>query len=129
MMVLCDAYCEEEVGENDTRTVLKMHPELAPIKAGIFPLVKKPELLDMATKIKDELSEDFKVLFDEKGSIGKRYRRQDEAGTPFCITVDFDGLEDGTVTLRHRDTMEQERVKASELSTILRKSMKSWSRQ
>lgn len=129
MMVLCDAYTEEQVGENDTRTVLKMHPALAPIKAGIFPLVKKPELMEMASKIKEDLSEDFKVQFDEKGSIGKRYRRQDEAGTPFCITVDFDGLEDGTVTLRNRDSMEQERVNASELSAILRKSMKSWSRQ
>jgi len=82
----------------------------------------------MAAKIKDELSEDFKVQFDEKGSIGKRYRRQDEAGTPFCITIDFDGLEDNSVTIRHRDTMVQERIPADKVAEVMRAAMKSWKR-
>jgi glycyl-tRNA synthetase len=128
LMALCDAYSEEEVSEGDVRTVLKLHPDLSPIKAGIFPLVKKPELMEMAAKIKDELSEDFKVQFDEKGSIGKRYRRQDEAGTPFCITIDFDGLEDNSVTIRHRDTMVQERIPADKVAEVMRAAMKSWKR-
>src|SRR5690625_5575769 len=89
MMVLCDAY-REEIVEGETRTVLKMHPKLAPIRAGIFPLVKKPELQELARSIEEDLREDYNVLYDESGSIGKRYRRLDEAGTPFCITVDFD---------------------------------------
>ncbi|MFN2431095.1 MAG: His/Gly/Thr/Pro-type tRNA ligase C-terminal domain-containing protein, partial [Cryomorphaceae bacterium] len=87
LMVLCDAYREEEV-DGDTRTVLKLHPKLAPTKVGIFPLIKKPELQELAKKVEFELRDEYNVLYDESGSIGKRYRRQDEAGTPFCVTVD-----------------------------------------
>ncbi len=131
LMVLCDAYREEEVpGEDgstpEIRTVLKLHPRLAPITAGIFPLVKKPELVEVARRIQADLAEDYQVQYDEKGSIGKRYRRLDEAGTPFCITVDFDGLNDGTVTLRDRDTMRQERVPAEAVSGIIRARIKNW---
>ncbi|MEX0771415.1 MAG: glycine--tRNA ligase [Balneolaceae bacterium] len=125
LMVLCDAYREEEV-EDDTRTVLKMHPKLAPTKAGVFPLIKKPELQELARKIEGDLREDVTVLYDESGSIGKRYRRQDEAGTPFCITVDFDGLEDQTVTLRYRDSMEQDRIPADKVGEVIREKMKNW---
>src|SRR5699024_4837977 len=104
LMVLCDAWREEEV-EGDMRTVLKLKPKLAPTKAGIFPLIKKDKLQHLAHKIEADLRDDYKVLYDESGSIGKRYRRQDEAGTPFCITVDFDGVEsegEDTVTIRYR---------------------------
>ncbi len=125
LMVLCDAYREEEV-EGEVRTVLKMHPKLAPITAGVFPLVKKPELQNLARKIEDDLREDFNVLYDESGSIGKRYRRLDEAGTPFCITVDFDGLEDNTVTIRFRDDMKQERIQVEHVSEVIRKETKNW---
>ena len=125
LMVLCDAYREEEV-EGETRTVLKMHPELAPITAGIFPLVKKPELQELSRKIEKDLREDYRVLYDEAGSIGKRYRRLDEAGTPFCITVDFDGLEDNTVTIRYRDDMKQERISADKVGEVIRSASKSW---
>ncbi|HKJ45636.1 MAG TPA: glycine--tRNA ligase [Balneolales bacterium] len=131
LMVLCDAYREEEVagekeGSVESRTVLKMHPKLAPITAGIFPLVKKPELKEIAHKITDNLSDDFKVQYDEKGSIGKRYRRLDEAGTPFCFTVDFESLDDQTVTLRDRDSMEQIRVSWDNLDRAIRDKMKEW---
>lgn len=125
LMVLCDAYREEEV-DGDSRIVLKLHPKLAPTKVGIFPLIKKPELQELAKKIETDLVEDFTVQYDESGSIGKRYRRQDEAGTPFCVTVDFDGLEDDTVTIRYRDDMKQERVKVDQLETVIRDRMKSW---
>lgn len=125
LMVLCDAYREEEV-DGDSRVVLKLHPKLAPTKVGIFPLVKKPELQELAHIIEAELKEDYTVLYDESGSIGKRYRRQDEAGTPFCVTIDFEGLEDNTVTIRHRDSMEQSRVSVEQLSDVIRKEMKSW---
>lgn len=125
LMVLCDAYREEEV-DGDTRTVLKLHPKLAPTKVGIFPLMKKPELQELAHKIEEELKQEYTVRYDEAGSIGKRYRRQDEAGTPFCITVDFDGLDDNTVTIRYRDDMEQERVPVDKLSTVIHEKMRSW---
>jgi glycyl-tRNA synthetase len=132
LMVLCDAYREETVpgekeGTQETRVVLKMHPRLAPITAGIFPLIKKPELIEVARRIESDLSDDYKVLFDEKGSIGKRYRRLDEAGTPFCITVDFDGLEDQTVTIRDRDTMTQERIGWDNVASVIKARMKNWS--
>jgi glycyl-tRNA synthetase len=125
LMVLCDAYREEEVDE-EVRIVLKMHPKLAPITAGIFPLVKKPELQELARKIEGDLREDFNVLYDESGSIGKRYRRLDEAGTPFCITVDFDGLEDHTVTIRYRDDMKQDRIDVSRVADVIRRETKNW---
>ncbi len=125
LMVLCDAYREEEVN-GEKRTVLKMHPELAPIQVGVFPLIKKPELQELARKIERSLREDYAVQYDEAGSIGKRYRRLDEAGTPFCITVDFDGLEDNTVTIRHRDDMSQERISVDKIAEVIKDGMKRW---
>lgn len=110
---LCDAYDEEQIDEKDTRVVLRLHPALAPFKAAILPLSKK--LSDSAKEVFDELSKDFLIDFDEVGSIGKRYRRHDEIGTPICITYDFDSVEDSCVTVRDRDTMKQERIKISEL--------------
>jgi len=128
LMVLCDAYREEEV-DGDMRTVLKMNPKLAPTQVGIFPLIKKDKLQDLAHKLEEELREEFSVLYDESGSIGKRYRRQDEAGTPFCVTVDFDGVEsegEDTVTIRYRDNMSQDRVPVSKLADVIRDGMKDW---
>lgn len=115
---LCDAFNEEIIGENDSRVVLKLHPALAPFKAAVLPLSKK--LSDGALKVFAALSKEFMVDYDETGSIGKRYRRQDEIGTPFCITYDFDSESDKTVTIRNRDTMEQERVNISDLVSYLR---------
>ena len=110
---LCSAYDEEELESGDTRTVLHFHPALAPVKIGILPLSKK--LSDGAMKVYEELAKEYNCEFDERGNIGKRYRRQDEIGTPYCVTFDFDSLEDGAVTVRDRDTMEQERVKIEDL--------------
>ena len=111
---LCAAYDEEELGEGDVRTVMHFHPAIAPVKIGILPLSKK--LNDKALEIYDELSKKYNCEFDDRGNIGKRYRRQDEIGTPFCITVDFETEEDGKVTVRDRDTMEQVRINISELN-------------
>lgn len=119
---LCNAYQEEVLSENDTRTVLHFHPALAPFKAAILPLSKK--LSEGALKIYAELSSDFMVDFDETGSIGKRYRRQDEIGTPFCITYDFESETDNMVTVRDRDSMEQTRLPISELKTFLENKLK-----
>lgn len=110
---LCDAYDEEEIGENDKRVVMRLHPALAPYKACILPLSKK--LGEEAKKIRNYLSEYFMVDYDDSGSIGKRYRRQDEIGTPFCITYDFDSQTDNCVTVRDRDSMKQERVSIDSL--------------
>ena len=118
---LCNAYDEEEIGEGDVRTVLRLHPALAPFKAAILPLTKK--LSEKSDEVYNELSKYFMIDTDVSGSIGKRYRRQDEIGTPFCITVDFDTLEDDCVTVRFRDTMEQERIKISELKDFIEKSL------
>ncbi|MEG2338954.1 MAG: glycine--tRNA ligase [Clostridium sp.] len=114
---LVDAYEEEEVSEGDTRVVLKLHPALAPIKAAILPLSKK--LSEEADEVFTMLSKKFNVEFDETGSIGKRYRRQDEIGTPFCITYDFDSKEDKCVTIRERDTMEQVRIPIDEVCAYI----------
>jgi len=114
---LSEAYDEENVGDDDVRTVLRFHPALAPVKAAVLPLSKK--LGDDAMAVYAELSKHFNCEYDDAGSIGKRYRRQDEIGTPFCITFDFDSLEDAAVTVRFRDSMEQERVKISELVQYL----------
>ncbi len=110
---LCAAYDEEEIGEGDVRTVLHFHPALAPVKIGVLPLSKK--LNENAMKVFEELSKECNCEFDDRGNIGKRYRRQDEIGTPFCVTYDFDSEEDKCVTVRNRDTMEQERIAISEL--------------
>ena len=112
---LCNAYDEEEIAEDDTRVVLHLHPALAPFKVAVLPLSKK--LSEKAEEVYTQLSKNFMCDYDETGSIGKRYRRQDEIGTPFCITIDFDTLEDNTVTIRDRDTMEQVRVKIEELES------------
>ncbi len=117
LAVLSGAYDEEEVGENDVRTVLRLHPCLAPFKVAVLPLSKK--LGEKAMEVYDELSKYFMVDYDEAGSIGKRYRREDEIGTPFCITYDFDSLEDNCVTIRDRDTMEQVRLPISELKSYI----------
>ena len=114
---LCEAYDEEEVGEGDVRTVLRFHPALAPIKAAVLPLSKK--LSEQAGEIYEELSKYFQCEYDDAGSIGKRYRRQDEIGTPFCITYDFESVEDKAVTIRLRDSMEQVRVPIAELKNWL----------
>ncbi|NFT92608.1 glycine--tRNA ligase [Clostridium botulinum] len=118
---LIEAYDEEELDGGDSRTVLHLHPALAPFKAAILPLSKK--LSENALEVYSNLSKKFNIDFDETGSIGKRYRRQDEIGTPYCITVDFDTLEDQCVTIRNRDTMEQERIKISELEAYIEKSL------
>ncbi|RPF50680.1 glycine--tRNA ligase [Aquisalibacillus elongatus] len=114
---LADAYEEEELEDGSTRTVMKFHPAVAPFKAAVFPLSKK--LNEEAQEVFAELSQDFMVDYDESGSIGKRYRRHDEIGTPYCITYDFDSKEDGQVTVRNRDTMEQTRMPISELKAFL----------
>lgn len=126
LMVLCDAYREEEI-DGDSRTVLKLDPRLAPVQVGIFPLIKKPELQEIAHKIEKELREDYSVQYDESGSIGKRYRRLDEAGTPFCITVDFETIEDDNkVTIRYRDDMSQVRIPIEKVGDVIRDGIKDW---
>jgi glycyl-tRNA synthetase len=106
---LVDAYTEEEVN-GEARTVLKLHPRIAPTKAAVFPLSKKEPVSTIARELYDDLKGDYRLFYDDSGSIGRRYRRQDEAGTPFCVTVDFDTIDDKQVTIRDRDTLEQERV-------------------
>ena len=106
---LVDAYTEEEVN-GEARTVLKLHPRIAPTKAAVFPLSKKQPVSTIARELYDDLKGDYRLFYDDSGSIGRRYRRQDEAGTPFCVTVDFDTIDDKKVTIRDRDTLEQERV-------------------
>ena len=114
---LCNSYEEQEIAEGDTRTVLHLHPALAPYKVAILPLSKK--LSEKAEEVHSKLSKKFMCDYDEAGSIGKRYRREDEIGTPYCVTIDFDTLEDGAVTIRDRDTMEQVRLKIDELEKYL----------
>jgi glycyl-tRNA synthetase len=118
LAVLCDAYHEEEVN-GEKRIVLKLTPEIAPIKAAILPLSKKPELSGLAKEIFADIAGDWRIEYDETQSIGKRYRRQDEIGTPYCITVDFDSLEDKAVTVRERDTMNQDRIAITDLKAYL----------
>ena len=117
LAILCNAYEEEDLGEGDSRVVLHLHPTLAPYKVAILPLSKK--LSDKSQEVYEMLSKDFMCDYDEAGSIGKRYRREDEIGTPYCVTIDFDTLEDGKVTVRDRDTMEQERVAIADLKNWL----------
>jgi glycyl-tRNA synthetase len=119
---LVDAYDEEEV-RGETRNVLRFHPALAPTKAAIFPLVKKEGMPEIARSIYDDLKKYFTCFYDEKGAVGRRYRRQDEAGTPFCITVDGDTLKDRTVTVRERDSMEQSRVSTDQIKAYLREKL------
>lgn len=119
---LCDAYDEEEVGEGDVRTVLRLHPALAPYKAAVLPLSKK--LSEPARELWQKLADHFMVDYDEAGTIGKRYRREDEIGTPFCITYDFESQEDGCVTIRFRDTMEQVRLPMDEVLLFIEERLK-----
>jgi glycyl-tRNA synthetase len=116
---LCEAYTEDEApdenGKMQTRTVMKFHPRLAPVKAAIFPLVKKDGMPEVAKDLYRALKAKFPVFYDEKGAVGRRYRRQDEAGTPYCITIDGETLSDKTITIRDRDSLEQWRVKADDV--------------
>ena len=128
LAVFSNSLVEEELDNNTTRTVLKLPAVLAPFKAAVLPLVKKDGLPEIAKDIVNQLKWDFNVDYDEKDAVGRRYRRQDANGTPFCITVDHDTLEDQTVTIRHRDTMEQKRVKIDELRDLIKQEvdMKHW---
>jgi glycyl-tRNA synthetase len=119
LSIMCHSYCEEKLENGETRVVLRLPAALAPIKCTVMPLVKKDGLPEKAREIIDELKFHFNCQYDEKDSIGKRYRRQDAIGTPYCVTVDFDSLQDDTVTIRFRDSMEQKRVKISELRGII----------
>ncbi len=127
---LCDAYREEvttdEAGKEDVRVVMGLHPEIAPFKVAVLPLSKKEELSSISEKLRDQLAEDFDVNYDESQSIGKRYRRQDEIGTPFCVTVDFDTINDQAVTVRHRDKMTQERVAITQLNAYIASKLKTF---
>jgi glycyl-tRNA synthetase len=124
LAVLCEAYAEEEIN-GETRTVMKFHPRLAPIKAAIFPLVNKEGMPDIAHQLYRDLKADFNVFFDDKGAVGRRYRRQDEAGTPYCITIDGQTLQDQTVTIRDRDTLKQERIAVKEVANVIRARLRS----
>jgi len=119
LAVLSEAYDEEEIAEGDTRVVLHFAPHIAPIQVAVLPLMKKDGLAEGAQEIFAGLAGNFRTTYDESGSVGKRYRRQDEVGTPFCITFDYDSKEDDTVTVRERDSMKQERVAVSELQNYL----------
>lgn len=129
LAVLCDAYDEEivtaEDGTTETRTVLRLHPRLAPVTAAVFPLVNKDGMPEAAQAIYKDLQRSFRVDYDTSGAIGRRYRRQDEVGTPFCITVDGQTITDGTVTIRDRDTMQQERISANALEEAIRRRLHS----
>lgn len=119
LAVMCEAYEEETLEDGSVRTVMHFHPSLAPIKVAVLPLVKKGGLKELAGDIKDQLKNHFNVFYDEKGAIGRRYRRMDEAGTPYCVTIDFDTLDDQAVTVRDRDSMDQIRVPIAELQNWL----------
>ena len=119
LSVLSAAYNEEQVG-NETRVVLNLPPALAPVKVAVLPLVKKDGLPELARKIMNELKFDMNCEYEDKDSIGRRYRRQDAIGTPFCITVDHQSLEDDTVTIRYRDSMEQERIPINKVASLVR---------
>ena len=106
---------KDEKGQPQERIFLKFHPRLAPIKAAVFPLVKKDDMPEIASEIYGELKKQFSVFYDDKGAVGRRYRRQDEIGTPFCITVDGQTVQDGSVTIRDRDTLKQERLNKDDI--------------
>ena len=124
LALLCEAYTEDEApdekGAMQARTLMRFHPRLAPIKAAVFPLVKKDGMPEVARDIYRQLKPHFNVFYDEKGAVGRRYRRQDEAGTPYCITVDGQTLSDGTVTIRDRDSLEQWRVNKEDCAAQIR---------
>ena len=120
---LCEAFTEDEApdekGKMQTRTVMRLHPRIAPIKAAVFPLVKKDGMPEVAHEIYGNLKQHMTVFYDEKGAVGRRYRRQDEAGTPYCVTVDTETLENQTVTVRDRDSLEQCRIHINDLTAEL----------
>ena len=123
LQVMSAAYCEEDLskdGKKDSRVVLRFPAALAPVKLAVMPLVKKDGLPEKAQQIIDMVKFDYNCQYDEKDSIGKRYRRQDAIGTPFCVTVDYQTLEDNTVTIRHRDSMEQERISIDAIPALLK---------
>ena len=128
MMVLAEAYAEEQIKEGDTRTVMRFHPRIAPLKVAILPLVKRDGMPDVARCIEADLRSHLRVFYDESGAIGRRYRRMDEVGTPFCLTVDSDTLQDDTVTIRERDSMAQERVKIADLLGEITGRISAWKR-
>lgn len=116
LTVLLDAYDEDEIG-GEQRIVMRFSPQIAPVLIAILPLMKKEELADPAKKLFNDLKGKFSVEYDDGGAIGKRYRRQDEIGTPYCVTIDYQTLEDGTVTLRDRDSSKQERIKIDKIES------------
>ena len=122
LALLCSAYTEEEVN-GETRKLLKIKPQIAPVQVAVLPLSKKPPLMEMGHKIQQRLQADWFMEYDASGSIGKRYRRQDEIGTPFCVTIDFESLEDQKLTVRDRDTMKQDRIPIDSVETFLREKM------
>ena len=128
LMVLSDAYEEEEIEAGDVRTVLHFHPAVAPITAAVLPLVKKDGIDELARKVENRLREDYNIFYDQSGAIGRRYRRMDEVGTPYCITVDYESKDDDCVTLRFRDSMEQKRVPIHSLSQVIAEEMKNYKR-
>ncbi|MGD1823086.1 MAG: glycine--tRNA ligase [Pleomorphochaeta sp.] len=128
LMALCDAYEEEEL-DGDKRTVLHFHPEIAPIEVAVLPLVKKDGIADMAKDLEKELRSDFATFYDQSGAIGRRYRRMDEIGTPYCVTLDYDTKENDTVTLRFRDSMEQIRVNKKDLVSTIKEANKNYKRK
>ena len=128
LMALSDAYDEEQLEDGDVRTVLHFHPSVAPITVAVLPLVKKDGIGEYADKLEHELREDFATFFDQSGAIGRRYRRMDEIGTPYCVTVDYDTLKDHTVTLRFRDSMQQVRVPVKDLVAEIKKATKEYKR-
>jgi glycyl-tRNA synthetase len=123
LAVLCEAYSEDEIG-GEARTVMRFHPRLAPVKAAIFPLVNRDGMPEKAHALYRELKSEFNVFYDDKGAVGRRYRRQDEAGTPFCITIDGDTLKDDTVTIRDRDTTQQLRIPLASVAGEIRKRLR-----
>ena len=123
LAVLCEAYHEDEIG-GEARTVMRFHPRLAPIKAAVFPLVNKDGMPEKAQALYRQLKQEFNVFYDDKGAVGRRYRRQDEAGTPYCITIDGQTLQDDTVTIRERDTTEQRRIPIGGVVEELRRLMR-----
>lgn len=128
LMAISDAYEEEELEGGDKRTVLRFHPAIAPTQVAVFPLVKKDGIAEIAKELEKELRNDFTTFYDQSGAIGRRYRRMDEIGTPYCITVDYDTKEDDTVTLRFRDSMKQVRVAKKDLVQTIKESVKNYER-
>lgn len=128
LMVLSDAYEEQELSDGEVRTVMHFHPEVAPIKVAVLPLVKKDGIDELARGVETQLRDEFSVFYDQSGAIGRRYRRMDEIGTPYCVTIDYETKEDQCVTLRWRDSMEQKRVPIANLAQIIREEMKAYKR-